>query len=194
MPLITEPSKEPVTLDETKKWCDIEHDDDDSLIDRLIAGSRRQVEIRTQSSLVRQKHRLYLDRFPNDCIYLPYGPVKTIDQIQYVDINGVTQTVSLSPTIYVLDHEDRVGLSYGQTWPATRYQKNAIWIDYWAGYFDPTQSPIKLLDAIPDDLRMAIMMMVRDIYDNPSRQHAVELYENKAFDMLIEPHRNYTVA
>lgn len=191
MPLITEPSREPVTLAETKKWCDIEHDDDDSLINRLISAARRQVEVRTQSSLVRQLRRLYIDRFPDECVYLPYGPVKQIEAVYYVDMDGVTQTVSSSPLPYTLDHEDNLLRAYGQIFPNSRPQKNAVYIDYWAGYFNPANSPIMLTDAIPDDLKSAIMMMVRDLYDNPSTQNAVELYQNKAFNMLIEPYRMY---
>lgn len=186
--LLTEPTVEPVTLAETKKFVDISHDDDDLLIERLITASRKHIEMFTSSSLVRQEHRLYLDSFQEAC--LPLGPVQEISQVQYIDIDGVTQTVATS--VYELSSdEDKIMLSYGQTWPSARYQENAVWVDYYTGYFNAAESPIDLTETVPSDIKVALMMMVHDLYDNPSSQQNVQSYKNPAFDALIGLYRKW---
>lgn len=188
MSLITKPTKEPVTLKEVKKFCDIEHDDDDLILERLIAAATTHLQTRSEISVVRQQRRLYLDQFCEK--QLPLGPVQAIQQVQYIDVDGVTQT--LSTAVYEIDKEtDYILLAYGQTWPSTRYHKNSVWIDYWCGYFDDASSPIKLVDDIPDDLKVGLMMVVRDLYDNPSKQQEIKLYQNAAFDAMVSPYRRY---
>lgn len=188
MSLITKPSSEPFTLAEAKRQLNVEHDDDDILITRLIAVVRQHVENETSRSLVRQEHRLYIDEFSE--VFLPFGPIKSITQVQYIDSDGATQT--LSTAVYELDDkEDRLMLSYDQSWPDTRAQRNAVWIDYYAGYFDNSTSPVSIIEDIPEDLRHAMLMMLSDLYLSRESQTDVALYQNKAFDMLIGKYRPY---
>lgn len=188
MSLITQPTVEPITLAEAKSHLIVEHDDDNTLISLLIKSARQHVETVTRTSLIRQQHRLYLDKFKN--VTLPFGPVQNIQQVQYVDENGDTQT--LASTVYELDDEnDKFLLAYDKSWPSTRNKVNAVWIDYWAGYFDSTESPIDLQALIPVDMKVATLMLIGDLYANRESNLDLQTYKNLAFDMLIGPHKDY---
>lgn len=184
--LLVAPDKTPVTLSELKDWCDVEHDDDDRMLARLLLSATTHTESVIQQSLVRRKLRQYFDDF--NCLKLQLGPVQNIDQIQYIDGDGANQTVSTS--IYEKDpQKDEVNLAFGQTWPSHRNQKNAVWVDYWAGYFDESESPVKITDTIPDDIKTAIMMLARHNYDNPSSSTGLRLAENMAYSSMINKYR-----
>lgn len=188
---LTAATEYPVTLEEAKAQCVVEHNDDDTLIDRLIGAATAHVEDVTGLSLVRQKKRLYLDGFC-DAIYLPNGPVQVIDQVQYVDTDGNTQTVT--STIYTFDTvEPYLRRAYGQTWPSHRPQVNAIWVDYWAGYYDQAspESTIDTTAKIPKPLTDGILMMVADLYRNRESRNELQTYDNPAFDCMIAPYRVY---
>ena len=67
-------------------------------------------------------------------IRLPRNPVTNIVQVQYVDLNGVLQTAATS--IYQFDTTREVGRlapAYGQVWPSTRAQLDAVQITFTAG-------------------------------------------------------------
>lgn len=52
--LLAPPTAEPVTLDEAKVQAIVEHDDDDEMIQRLIASARSSAERRTGRALITQ--------------------------------------------------------------------------------------------------------------------------------------------
>ena len=86
-------------------------------------------------------------------IRLPRPPLQLVSSIQYVDGGGVLQTMP------VLDYQvdtsptpGRVGPAYGKVWPVTRLQLAAITITYLAGY--------GTADAVPDDIKQAILLLV----------------------------------
>lgn len=188
---LTAPTEYPVCLEEAKEQAVIEHSDSDAFILRLIAAATNHVETVTGQSVVRQQKRLYLDKF-QDAVFLPKGPVKTIQQIQYIDADGATQTLS-SSTYEYNDADGYLRLAYGQTWPSTRNQANAVWIDYWAGYFDDSGSPIDNTANIPEDLKHAVLMLVAEYDRNRESENELETFENRAFDALIGPYREYVL-
>lgn len=183
--ILTKPTREPVSLSEAKRQLNVEHDDDDALIERLIVVARQHIETVASTSIVRQKRRKYFKEFKS--LYLPFGPVQAIDQIQYFDSNNAQQT--LSTAIYEKDAEkDCVILSYDQDWPDIRSHENSVWVDYWCGYFDNTVSPIQITEDIPEDLCQALLMLVGDLYLSRESQVDINLYKNAAFDMAIGPY------
>ena len=186
---LTEPTELPVSLNEAKSQLVVEHTDDDLLIRRYMAAAVNHVESATGLSLVRQQKRLYLDRFANE-MRLPNGPVEEITQIQYVDTDGNTQT--LSSAVYAFNNvENYVRLAYGQTWPSVRVTENAVWIDYWAGYYDSTTSPIDQTAKVPQAIKDAIYMIVADLYKNREATTDIQNYENPAVNMMLGPFRVY---
>ena len=187
--LQTAPSVEPVSLERAKWHLSVDHDDDDPIIMDQIRAARGFVEAVTGSRLVRQKWRVYFDNGLYERDTVP-PPVQEIDQIQYIDIDGVTQTVATS--VYELDKaRQRLRLQYNQVWPQTRTQANAAWMDVWSGYYTPSNSPLLLTGEIPNDLSGAILMLVDHLYEHRGTQIDSRMQENPAFMHLITPHRYF---
>ncbi len=80
------------------------------------------------------------------CDRLPYGPVKTISSVKYVDAQGVEQTVD--PAAY-----DVTGgglyLRPGHSWPAHRGDAEGVRIRYEAGE-----------EHVPPQVRQAVLLLV----------------------------------
>jgi len=151
------------------------------------------VEARTNRALVRQKWRIYLNEFA-DCIDLHKQPVISVDSVNYTDGDGVAQVVGgatspISPSsYYTLDTANGyVRKAYGATWPTPRYEANSVWIDFWTGYANTAASPVT---TVPADLRIAILLMVGDMYENREvgGTFATRVFANPTFDLLIAPY------
>ena len=186
---ITAPTEYPVTVSEAKEQANITHEDDNALILRLIAAATNYVENYCSIAIVRQQKRMFFTRF-YDVMSLPFGPVQSIQQIKYVDIDGATQT--LSTDVYDFNTvENCVFLAYGKTWPATRAQQRAVYVDYWAGYYEPTESPIDQTVHIPEALKHAILMLVSELDKNREAANELATYKNKMFDAILSPFREF---
>ena len=88
--------------------------------------------------------------------------VQSITQITYVD--AVLGLQTLSPSVYTLESEgqwrNRVILQKGQEWPTDQLARgNAVTIQFKCGYGDTE-------DTIPAPIRMAILMLVSQWYEN----------------------------
>ncbi|HEV7520136.1 MAG TPA: hypothetical protein VGP89_03490 [Candidatus Angelobacter sp.] len=99
-------------------------------------------------------------------IVIPRGPLVQnaslgIDSIKYVDTAGATQT--LDPTLYQVDPQSddspvRILPAYGKIWPATRYQPNAVVVQFQVGYVDAAH--------VPGRIKLAIKQTVADWFNN----------------------------
>jgi uncharacterized phiE125 gp8 family phage protein len=106
--------------------------------------------------LVTQTWEWKVDRFWGGIIRVPLPPLQSVGSITYIDPNGDTQTLATS--VYnVLDTNNptragRIELAYGESWPSTRHQADAVTITFTAGYGDR--------NSIPDATKALIMLMV----------------------------------
>lgn len=183
--LLTAPTSEPLTLAEAKDYLVIEDGAHDEQLELLIKSARQHLEGRLNRVLIRQKWRLYLDDFMDEVKLEPWD-VHEIDQIQYIDTDGATQTLATS--VYEFDQAaQRVRLAYDQTWPDARSHKNSVWIDVWAGFYDTTVSP--QADDVPEPLVTAMKMMVAWNFEHRMPVSEMELYHNDAFEALVAPYR-----
>lgn len=133
--VVNPPADTPVTLSEAKAHLRVDSNEENDLVSRLIGAATRYVEELAEVVLCDQQLRLYLDAFPaTGVILIPKGPVTTVASVKHVDANGQLQTIS--PSIYKADlvsDPARLVPAYGQTWPATRSEVNAVQVDYLAG-------------------------------------------------------------
>lgn len=156
--LVTPPTAEPLTLDEVKLWLKIEHAAEDTLLDGLIRAARLLAERLYDRQLVTATWRATCDRFEPRAIKLPRGPLRSVTSVQYLDTAGALQT--LDPSAYEVDgarEPGTVGPAYGQAWPATRCQAQAVRITYQSGYGGAADVP----EPIKAALKFAIAMWCR---------------------------------
>jgi uncharacterized phiE125 gp8 family phage protein len=160
------PLVEPVTLLQAKQQTRRTEvtTDDAYLVETLIPAARQRGEQATQRQFQTGTYDLKLDAFPcmddcdGDAIVLPRPPLQKVVSITYVDTDGATQTLStalysvFAPT-GPLAQRGWVEPIYGETWPSTRDQSNAVTIRFVAGYGDePTDVPPRLRMAMLQDI------------------------------------------
>lgn len=142
------PATEPVTTAEAKTHLRVTDSNSDTYIDTLIATARLACERETNRAFITQTWVLRLDSFP-DVIRLRKCPVISVSSIAYVDSNGDSQT--LSSSLYQVDTSTepaRIIPAYGQTWPTTRSQINAVTVTFTCGYGGASSVPVAIKHAI----------------------------------------------
>lgn len=165
----TAPSSSPVTVAEAKKQLEIWDDDSthDAHLRWLIEAATEFAESYTGRAFITQTWQVSLTRFPlasmdrfGQSIVLPRPPLQSITSIQYVDSDGVTQTVSSSDYQVVTGATPGyVCPAYDAVWPAPRYQPEAVTVTYVAGYGnDPSD--------VPQIARQGILMLVAHWFEN----------------------------
>lgn len=168
---VTPPTAEPVSVKLAKQHLRLggdeeAADDHESLnLPAYISAARRHAELVTGLILT---DAIYETRMPSFCyrMLLNAAPVAEVLGITYLDEDGVEQTVD--PAVYVLDAHPwgpRVRLAHGQTWPITRgADGDEIAIRFRSPFGSTEDSPARL--AIPDDLKVAILLMTAHWYEN----------------------------
>lgn len=162
--LFASPVLEPLTLTETKDHMRVTAASEDALISELIPAARRHAESYTRRALMTQTWDLLLDRFADpgrwiSPIEIPLPPLQSIDSINYVDSAGDSQL--LDPAKYQVDiasEPGRVAPAYGETWPDTREQLNAVTIRFVAGYGDNPAD-------VPGGIRQAMLMLIGHLFE-----------------------------
>lgn len=163
--LITQPSSEPISLDEAKEHLRVTGSDEDRLINNLITAVRQEAESYLNRLLIEQTWDLYLDEFPEEDeeIVINKVPVTAITFIKYYDSDGALQT--WARTNYDLDHYNepsRVYPAYGISYPTPRVIKNAVNIRFTVGYGDSGD--------VPDAIKSGMLLYLSYLYDNRGDQ------------------------
>ena len=164
--LDTAPTSEPITTTAAKSHLRVTVADDDTLIDNLVKAAREYAETATRRALITQTWLLKADDFPslsNDVIHVPLPPLQSVTSIIYVDTDGDTKTWAASnydvsaPKGEHAGH-GRIALAFGETWPSTREQIDAVTIEFKAGYGNAS--------AVPQGIILAMMMLFAHWYDH----------------------------
>lgn len=155
------PATEPVTLAEAKGQLRVLHAAEDAYIARIARVARATVEGMVSRALIDQGIRLELAAFPaSGVIRLPRPPVLSVTSVRYRDAVGATQTLDAASYVVTLDElTPRVTLADGASWPVTAIHPSAVMVDYRAGFGASPQ-------AVPEDIRHAILLLVEHNYVN----------------------------
>lgn len=156
----TAPTIEPVTYAEAKEFLRITHDDETKLINSLIAQARASVEFNTESALLTQTRKLWLDGFPcsGEPILIKCPPISAVSSIEYLDSAGALQTWSSS--LYQVDTKSRparVRPNPDQSWPTARSVMNAVRVTFVAG--------VASADLLPAAAKTATLLRLQLLYD-----------------------------
>lgn len=175
--LVTGPSSEPVTLDEARKHLRVDGTDEDEMILSWITAARQYCEAYTKRSFGVQSYRWKIECFPSDrYLVVPKSPLLAVSSITYLDVDGVSQTLSTSD--YFLNIDSTPGMIYldhDAEWPSTYNQPDAVTVLFTAG-------------SAPSMVKTAIKMLVADFYQNrETKIVGVSATENKTIDRLLAP-------
>ncbi len=185
------PTVEPVTPARVRTDARIGTEWGDSDLNDEIAAARERAEHITQRSLLEQTWQLTMDRFPTSDegpgIRLWWCPILSVESVQYVDVNGATQT--LSSSAYAVDKVTEPGWlepADGTSWPDTDDVINAVTITFKAGYGTEAAD-------VPAAIRQWIRAQVVASIDNPSGQDMTgKGTSNPRVDRLLDAYVVYT--
>lgn len=195
--LIHGPAVEPLILgngvddDGVKTHLRVRHNREDDYIARLIKVARQACEYWTRRALVPQTWVLNMDRFPRArgswglsgfqslgigsaaIIRIDKPPVISVDEITYIDMQGVTQQLDLTDAFLQTDFPRGPYAGYGRlrpipdkVWPDTqRHRLDAVRIRFQCGYPDSTSpSTSPPTHTIPDELLQGMLIMIGEMY------------------------------
>lgn len=188
--VITPPALEPVSLVEAKLHLRVEHTEDDDSIDAMITAARQWVEQVTRRALVTQTLEVW---FPKFCraLELPRPPLQWVESVSYTAGDGTDGTVTdhrvIAPTESVGSVEQPEG-----GWPATIIADDAVRIRYVAGYAD-VGSPSAGVGGVPKPLKLAILLVLGDLYEHREARSDFETYGNPTAMALLSPYKEWTV-
>jgi uncharacterized phiE125 gp8 family phage protein len=151
MKVITPPLLEPVSLAEVKDQLGIEDTRSDGLLSRRITQARSWAEDYTGRAFLTQTREIRWDCFVDrhEC-----PSALTVSSVKYIDTNGVEQTVATSD--YTLDTYAFIPFvhsAYGVSWPTPRYERNAVRIQFTAGYGTTAET-------VPALIKEALILLV----------------------------------
>lgn len=176
-----------VALEDVKQHLRVDYDDDDTYIGSLISAATTWIGGQNGwlgKSLSRQTWELSLDAFPREKILLPMPPLVSVDGIEYVDTDGNTQEYSDFRAFGVESDESGYVLpSYGEAWPETRNEPEAVKIAFTAGP-----------QTVDVAIKQAILLLISGWYAN--RESVSDRPSNAlpfGVDALLMPHRNWSV-
>jgi uncharacterized phiE125 gp8 family phage protein len=166
----THPALEPVTVAEAKLHAKVEIDDDDAMISAYIVAARTMAEAYTDRVFIEQTWDGWLDRFPS-CwdadgaeIVIPQCPLIAVTTLEYRAPDASAYTPLAEGTDFEIvpgSEPGKLALMPGKSWPAISERLGSVHLQYSAGYGPAA-------DDVPEAIRVAILTLVADMYDNRS--------------------------
>ena len=184
--VLTEPSQEPVTLQEVKEYLRVDDATDERVIRPYIESARRFCEEHTGRALMTQTLTLFLDAFQDmesplwegmrtgpylnyykNYVVLPRSPVVSVTHVKtYNDSNEATTFASSKYYLDSIREPSRIVLRTGTTFPTSLRVANAIEVQYVTGYTSQYN--------IPEPLRLGILQHIAYLYE-----HRGDMYDAK---------------
>jgi uncharacterized phiE125 gp8 family phage protein len=181
--LITPPSLTPVSLEEAKAQCRIDHDFEDTLLTLLIEAATGHHQRVTGRAFVTQTWRAYFPAFSSEPLWLPLRPVQSITSISYFDENDDSQIASSGLyALYSANIGPHIRLTTGSVWPTSYERNDAVAVTFVAGYGDP--------EDVPAEICQAILLLVSTLYENrESNVIGQTVQSTGAMESLLSTHR-----
>lgn len=182
--LVTAASAPLVSLVDAKKHLNIFHDDDDDYIKSLVEVAASHIdgaEGWLGRAFGRQSWELSLDVFPPGEIRLPLPPLQEVTEVAYTKDDGTAGTVvdfrefgvgSVGGQGFVLP-------AYGERWPTTRNEPEAVRVKFTAGY-----------EALPAQVGHAVKLLIGAWYEHREDASEIKLADMpRGVDALLIPLR-----
>jgi len=174
--IVTQPTVEPVTLEEMKQYLkiplDIEDAQEDAIIESLITSAREEAEKYTKRAFITQQWDMILDEF-EPCLEVPLGKLQSVDGI-FVRDPGYNETEVASTAYFVDTISDPGMVLFKSSYPGEIAAPVSGWrIRFTCGYGDTASD-------LPKTMITAIKRIAAYWYEN---REAHELPKN-AKDLL----------
>lgn len=179
--LVTSPSVECISLERARKQLRLTAEGsppshpDDELIQEMIIAARERID-GTNLATVPAVYELRLDRFPDADITISKTPLIEVLSVAYLDDTGVEQTVD--PAHYLVLNAfatasmippgcpvyGAVSPKPGFSWPSTQPTREAVRIQFRAGY--ASEASPEDGTGVPFAIRAAMLLMMADLYQH----------------------------
>jgi uncharacterized phiE125 gp8 family phage protein len=190
--LITAPTAEVVSLELAKSHLVLEHDDDDTLLEQIIAAATKHAESYLNRVVPLQTWEALFPAFPSNVSEppLPYFELTkghiadpATVAIEYLDEDGAEQTLDAST--YLVDDvtvPGRVLLAPDEEWPSTQERWDAVRVTYEAGWDE---------GDVPEPIIQAILLLVSQLYEHrtPEVVGTIVSPVRFSFEALLSPFR-----
>lgn len=183
--LVTAATAPLVSLAAAKKHVHAEDfTDDDAYIEALVATATAHIDGAVGwmgRAFGQQSWELSLDRFPCGEIRLPLPPLQAVTEVAYTKDDGTAGTVVGFREFGVgsVTGQGLILPAYGERWPVTRKEPEAVRVTFTAGY-----------ESIPPSVGHAIKLMVGTWYNNREDAAEIKLTEMPTgVDALLMPLR-----
>lgn len=142
---------------------------DDTWLETIgIPGARAWAEAYCGLTIAAKTLEYAGNGFPTT-LELPFGPVRAVTSVVYVDADGATQT--LDPVDYVVNpYAKPATIKPVTSWPATKDQDRSVIVTYEAGY--SADSPAL---PLPGNVLIGLLLMLGHLYENREDTSAVNL-------------------
>lgn len=140
---------------------------EDGYIQTLIQTSLDIAQAKTQRRILRETWAELFCAFDVE-MPLSYAPLIEVESVQYVDPDGVTQTLATSVYDVVTTRgpfaqRGMIRLAEGQSWPSTQVRPDAVTVTYRTGYVT-AGSPEEV--SVPVALNRARLLIIKDLYES----------------------------
>lgn len=187
------PAVEPLGVEDAKEWLKVQHGKEDGLITELVQDARERFERVAGYQLLQATWQLTLDQFPGEraCglaggimddwrIYVPIPRLISVSSVVYVATDGTSTTLPAADySVDTAGEPARIEPAYGEVWPSTREQQNAVTVTYLAGYGAQAS-------AVPASVKVALKKIVGLLYANRGVDRDTEALE-RAVECLCRP-------
>ena len=197
----TEPTQEPVTLQEVKEYLRLEDSVDERNLQPIVEAARKYAEEYLNRALMSQTITLSLDttsdmddplwegmktapymNFQKNYIVLPKSPVASVTSvITYDDADAATTFAASKYYVDTAREPARIVLRTGESFPTALRVANAIVVTYVAGVTSPYN--------IPEPIRMGILQHIAYLYEHRGDMYSPVASTPPMLQMLYSPYR-----
>ena len=189
----TEPTAEPLSLQEVKEYLRVDDATDERVVQPLIIAARQFAEEHMNRALMQQTFTLMLDavidqdqplyegmrtapdlNYYKNYIVLPKSPVQSVTSVK--TFNDSDEATTMAATKYYVDTQRepaRIVLRTGETFPTALRVANAIEVIYVAGYTSAF--------TIPEPIRLGMLQHIAYMYE-----HRGDMYEAQGAPTLMK--------
>lgn len=190
--LITDPTTEPISLDEAKAHLRVTDSARDTLIGTLIAAARQAAEHELGRRLITQTWEWVGADFPvaGDSLGLGVvGVLSPVESVKYLPTAGAEQTLSSAAYTLVSEGDDEacLVLNSGYSWPDVADLPNAVRVRFTCGY-----GPAAV--DVPATIRQWMLLHIGTGFANPESVAAglpLADLPGRYHASLLDPHRVY---